>query len=122
MANPPMPIRETAPAEHELVRLYNQSDRAFLHEIVLGDKDHTVIRYKLAGHTFGRVAPEVAALWLDWYKNEVVSADDAVAAVQGARKETEDYKAKLEAAEKRIAELEQQAAKPVPRRRGQDMV
>jgi hypothetical protein len=117
-----MPIRTSAPAEHELVRIYNQSDRAFLHEIVLDDKDHTVIKYKLAGHTFGRVAPEVAALWLDWYKNEVVSADDAVAAVQGARKETEDYKAKLEAANKRIAELESQAAKPAAPRKGRDLI
>jgi len=118
MANPPMPVRTVAPEEHELVRLYNQTDRKFMHDVILDNKDHTVIKYELKAHSFGKVAPEIAKLWLEWFPNQVVSAEDAVGAVQGSRREAEIAKEQLAAAQKRIEELEKKTVeKPVSKQR-----
>jgi len=114
MANPPMPVRTVAPEEHELVRLYNQTERKFMHDIILDNKDHTVIKYDLKAHSFGKVAPEIAKMWLEWFPNQIVSAEDAVGAVQGSRRDAEIAKEQLAQAQKRIEELEKKVSDKTP--------
>jgi len=123
MATSPLPIRTVAPADSELVRLYNQTDRAFTHGLTLADERHTVIQYKLAAHSFGKVAPEVASMWLEWFPNQVVTAEEAVTAVQGARKEADVAKEQLAEAQKKIEELQAKLPKesPAPKSRKKDI-
>lgn len=98
-----------SPSQSGLVRLYNKTERKFFHE--LADETGKKTRYELPAGTFGKVPPSVADLWLKMFPGQVVRDEEAHANING-------MKAELEAAQKKIAELEKaktEAPAPVKR-------
>ena len=94
-------LRQKAPSPEELVRIYNSAEGALRHDLVLADG--TKVSYLVAGGSFGKVAPEIAAQWIKMFPNRVSTDKDAIESA--SRKNAE-----LEAAQKRIEELETQLA------------
>lgn len=90
----------TPDLQPEMVRLYNKTERKFSHELTLDGKK---TKYELPAGTFARVPKQVADLWLGMFPNEIVTDAEAHASINGMRSE-------LEAAQKRIEELEKSAA------------
>jgi hypothetical protein len=89
-------------ADHTaLVRLYNKTERKFSHDFT--NDNGKKQRYELPAGTFGKVPPAVADLWLGMFPGQVVRDDEAHASINGMR-------AELEAAQKKIAELEKAKA------------
>lgn len=91
----------TSPSQSGLVRLYNKTERKFTHE--LADETGKRTRYELPAGTFGKVPSQVADLWIRMFPGQVVTDEEAHASISG-------MKAELEAAQKKIEELEKAKA------------
>lgn len=97
-------LRKKAPSPEELVRIYNSAEGALRHDLVLADDSK--VTYFVAGGSFGKVAPEIAAQWMQMFPNRVSTDKEAIESA--GRKDAD-----LAAAQKRIEELEARlAAKP----------
>jgi hypothetical protein len=97
-------LRKKAPSPEELVRIYNSAEGALRHDLVLADGSK--VTYLVAGGSFGKVAPEIAAQWIQMFPNRISTDKEAI---ESASRKNAD----LEAAQKRIEELEALlAAKP----------
>lgn len=91
-----------APEGSDLVRLFNNTQGSFIHEITLAD-GVTKVKYTLPGLTFAKVPREVADHWLKAFPQRVVTDSEAHESANASR-------AELETAKTRIAELEAQLA------------
>ncbi len=77
--------RTSAPADSELVRLFNKTEGSFTHELVLADTHKTKIKYVLPPMAFARVAPEVAKKWLEMFPLRITTDTEAHASVNAAQ-------------------------------------
>ena len=99
--NTNMPTNEAqtltkTPAAPRMVRLYNRSAGTLSHP-----------PYRL-GPGFGNIPAEIAALWLKDFPDKVVAAADAESSGESTAKERDSFKIQLEAANRRITDLEEQ--------------
>ena len=95
-----------------MVRLFNRSTGTFTHG-----------QWRLRPG-FGNVPADVAALWLDQFPDRIIKAADAETSGESVTKELNETKIQLEAANRRIVDIEEQlkranapasvAPKPVP--------
>ena len=91
--------------QSSLVRLYNKTERKFSHE--LAHEDGSKKRYELPAGTFAKVPQKVADLWMSMFPGQVIRDEEAHANLNG-------MKAELEAAQKKIAELEKAKTEAAP--------
>ena len=79
-----------------MVRLFNRGTCTFVHG-----------QYRLRPG-FGNVPESVAAIWLAQYPDKVIAAADAETSGESSRKELAAAKIELEAAKRRIVDLEEE--------------
>ena len=79
-----------------MVRLFNRGTGTFVHG-----------QYRLRPG-FGNVPESVAAIWLAQYPDKVIAAADAETSGESSRKELAAAKIELEAAKRRIVDLEEE--------------
>ena len=79
-----------------MVRLFNRGTGTFVHG-----------QYRLRPG-FGNVPESVAAIWLAQYPDKVIAAADAETSGESSRKELTAVKLELEAAKRRIVDLEEE--------------
>lgn len=103
MANKTPKVRTAPPTDKELVKLFNKTERSFMHELKL--EDGTVLKYTLPPGAFAKVAPEVAELWLGMFPNEISTDAEAKQLVNAAEAKAADLEKHLATVTAELAAL-----------------
>lgn len=96
-----------ATPQAEMVRIYNNVERSFLHE-------HEKVRYVLPPRGSIKVPAELAEKWLAMFPGQVVTDKEAQGDIAKARSEVENMKGQLADKDAEIKALKEQLAKAAP--------
>jgi hypothetical protein len=80
-----------------MVRLYNRGSGAYTHG-----------PHRINGGSFATVPESTAKVWLSMFPDKIITANDAESSGESTRRDLQVANAKLQAADRRIVDLEQE--------------